>query len=521
MSTVRTFQGKAGIAMLSAVLLIPMLPPVSRATHLGDKAPACTPTDMEPGWLKRENALPGDKTWRTNLRKGFNGDGRYIRINVDKVFEERSQVVQGWFDRESVSCGESVGLHLSGNGRNVVVDLYRLGYYKGTGARKILSKEIPNVAPQKNVVSGSDGLVKTEWPISTMIDISPNFPPGQYEARLNDGGKTTFVPLTVRNDVSPDAAILVTSNLTWQAYNHFGGFSLYRGPSQGISDRAKIVSFDRPYDGNGGGQTLIHEYGLIRTIEKAGIDLAYTTDVDLDANPLQLTKHKVVLLGGHSEYWTRSMRYGLLTARNLGVNLINFGADTGNWKTVLRNNRREMVVYRDESDPFKDDPALVTNRWRDPPYAFPESEILGASYAGLGVKDDYVVMKGSAWPFAGMKLDTGFSIKGVVGKEIDTTDLDPHPALQEFLSTVVKVRGEFRRVGMTYYTHNSSAGVINVSTDGWVCGITNSCNWTKVPTQSSKLLAAITLNLVKEATKGPLGKMYPVEPTVAPTDGTK
>ena len=117
MSTVRTLQGKAGIAILSAVLLIPMLPMVSHASHLSDKAPACTPSDMEPGWLKRENALPGDKTWRTNLRKGFNGDGRYIRINVDKVFEERNQVVQGWFDRESVTCGESVGLHLSEIGR--------------------------------------------------------------------------------------------------------------------------------------------------------------------------------------------------------------------------------------------------------------------------------------------------------------------------------------------------------------------------------------------------------------------
>jgi hypothetical protein len=77
------------------------------------------------------------------------------------------------------------------------------------------------------------------------------------------------------------------------------------------------------------------------------------------------------------------------------------------------------------------------------------------------------------------------------------------------LSTNTKVRGRAERVGMTYYTTKSGSGVLNASTDGWVCSITNSCNWTRILKESSLQVEEITAQILKESAKGPLGKLHP------------
>src|SRR5258707_300683 len=57
-----------------------------------------------------------------------------------------------------------------------------------------------------------------------------------------------FVPLTLRATTARGAVVLVDADTTWQAYNAWGGYSLYHGPDGGRADRARAVSFDRPYD---------------------------------------------------------------------------------------------------------------------------------------------------------------------------------------------------------------------------------------------------------------------------------
>ena len=68
------------------------------------------------------------------------------------------------------------------------------------------------------------------------------------------------MPLCVRDDASEAAVVIQHSVTAWQAYNRWGGFSLYYGNRNGAQSfvhaptdstyaiGARIVSFDRPYD---------------------------------------------------------------------------------------------------------------------------------------------------------------------------------------------------------------------------------------------------------------------------------
>ena len=121
-------------------------------------------------------------------------------------------------------------------------------------------------------------------------------------------GAVGSVPLIVRQSpADPRSAVLVQVPVnTWEAYNRWGGKSLYQF---GTSMHAFEVSFDRPYD-----QQVFYnmvtelELPWVRFLERNGIDVSYQTDVDTDRAPGSLLHHRLVFAIGHDEYWTQRMR---------------------------------------------------------------------------------------------------------------------------------------------------------------------------------------------------------------------
>jgi hypothetical protein len=486
---------------------------VQTASPSGNSTP-CAALDRAPGWVARENAHPGNPKWRAKVIQGFAGNGQIQRpLSTDPRLIKKLPPVSGWFDQTSVTCGEHVGLRLSGRGKPIVVELYRTGFYHGAGARLIWSTTTAPIPyrSQVNITPDPTHTISTPWPTSVSIPITGDFPPGQYLAKINDGWKATLVPLTVRDDESTAPILAISSVLTWQAYNHWGGSSLYRGVGGNALTRSRVVSFDRPYDGSGADNYLIHEYPLIKLAESKGLDLAYATDIDLDHNPEQVRKHRSITFGGHGEYWTTQMRNAVDLARAVGVNIANFGANAAYWRTRVENNERNVAVWRDTMDPYLNDIAMRTNRWRDGVLPRPESLLFGVQYAGLGVKSDYKVGDANAWPFIGTGLATNQKIDGIVGKEVDSPDAGPGPALQFLTSTVVRIGKKSVRVGLSYYTTAKNSGVLDASTDGWVCAIDDVCGWGRMPAKTSRAAAAITTQILKSLAAGPLGIAHPAK----------
>jgi hypothetical protein len=120
----------------------------------------------------------------------------------------------------------------------------------------------------------------------------------------------------------------ISSVITWQTYNQWGGYSLYKGADGKRETRASEVSFARPYDGDGSGQFRYMEYPVIKAAEKIGLSINYATDFDLDSSPDLTSKTKALVFGGHSEYWTTQMRDAVEAAVDRGVNLIVLGGNT-------------------------------------------------------------------------------------------------------------------------------------------------------------------------------------------------
>ncbi len=214
-------------------------------------------------------------------------------------------------------------------------------------------------------------------------------------------GKGGWAPLIVREPPSQDSTVLVQAPVnTWQAYNDWGGRSLYYNHT-GIGDNH--VSFDRPYDPDGfptaaGGPSKTPninlpqsvEFPLVRFLERFGYDVSYTTDIDTDGDPSELLRHRLVIVAGHSEYWTKTIRDALEQARDAGTNLAFLGANTGYWQIRYDDDRRTIVEYRKASADPEPDAALKTTLFRDLVPPRPECELLGVQFGQIGVRDHTV-----------------------------------------------------------------------------------------------------------------------------------
>ena len=136
---------------------------------------------------------------------------------------------------------------------------------------------------------------------------------------------------------------------TWQAYNVYGGNSLYVGATSFPNGHAAKVSYNRPFitraGGGGGGvaQDWVFNalYPMIRFMERNGYDLSYTTNTDAARYGSLILNHKVFLSVGHDEYWSAQQRTNVEAARNAGVHLAFF---SGMRSTGKRDGKRAQTI---------------------------------------------------------------------------------------------------------------------------------------------------------------------------------
>lgn len=86
----------------------------------------------------------------------------------------------------------------------------------------------------------------------------------------------------VRNTTVPTPILYTLPLLTYQAYNLWGGFSLYRGTaSDGTLQqplRSYAVSFDRPFLSDGFDIINIYDFPLIQWLKKNAYNVTYEAD---------------------------------------------------------------------------------------------------------------------------------------------------------------------------------------------------------------------------------------------------
>jgi hypothetical protein len=467
-----------------------------------------------------ENRRPGTSGWRLT------------RLGAPEA-------IQGWADQASAAKGERVRLYVSTTAPRFQVEAYRMGWYGGHGARLVWRSQpiVGRRQPPPSLTPGTN-MVATDWRPSLTVSIGLDWVPGVYLLKLVAATGQRYVPFTVRDDTSRAALVVMNAVTTWQAYNLWGGRNQYVGPDGRLETRSRVVSFDRPYYGNGAAEFLGNEYPLVRLIESLGLDVTYWTNIDLHRHPGRLLAHRGLVSLGHDEYWSTRMRRGAEAARARGVNLAFLGANA-----VYRHIRlepsatgrhRQQVNYKPWSigdDPaWKTEPSQVTTDWRRPPLNDPESRLLGAQYECNPVHADGVVVQPSSWLFAGTKVRAGSRLPGLVGDEYDRVQPDAPrpPGLEVLLHSPVQCSGASVRgasvADTTYYTARSGAGVFNAATSSWVCQLSRACAKTRSSVVTARVVRTVTVNLLRVFARGPAGRRYPSRSNLArlgikPSDG--
>lgn len=304
-----------------------------------------------------------------------------------------SPSIQGFATQISVNTGETINFKIDVKlpATNYAIKIYRLGYYNGLGARLIADlgnfSGVAQPTPLYDPITGKTDC--SNWGISTSWNTG-TFTTGLYLAKITraDTQASSHIAFVVRNDNGGADMLFKTSDTTWQAYNGYGGNSLYVD-NIGIPNfnHSTKVSYDRPFNtrGGGGGSASSEdwlfnaEYPMIRWLERNGYNVSYTTDVDMDKDPKQITPngagntyaHKILLSVGHDEYWSLAERTKFENARDAGVHLAFFSGNEVYWKVRWEDNHRTLVCYKEGSSGengcgTKCDPDPTwTGLWRD------------------------------------------------------------------------------------------------------------------------------------------------------------
>jgi hypothetical protein len=463
------------------------------------------PPDTIPhaGWIVAENRRPGTTDWR--IPHSAHGG------------------IEGYADRVSAVRGDHVELYVSTRAARFHVEAYRIGYYAGLGGRLVWrSRPVEGTRGRDPVLLRRTNTIVARWPASMRFRVTRAWVQGDYLLKLvSADGDQSYIPLTIRNDSSTAALVVQNAVTTWQAYNRWGGYSLYDGPRGSFADRSRMVSFDRPYEGHRGAAAFPWmEQPLVTLVERYGMDVTYQTDVDLHKHPGRLLHHRALVTLGHDEYWSSAMRDGALAARTAGVNIAFLGGNTAyrhvRFEPSALGRDRHLVCYKiAREDPlFGVKDKQVTSNWRDPPVPRPESVLLGGFYRCGGVYASLVVSDPGAWIFDGTNLPAGARLPGVVRYEVDNVDPRvPTPDTIEILAhSPVSCFGSPDFADMTYYTTTSGAGVFNAGDQGWMDSLR--CLGPVRAPSCNGLVSRITRNVLAGLASGPAALLHRSRPNL-------
>ncbi len=164
-----------------------------------------------------ENARPGTTAWRLRLAP--------------------RHALEGYASEVSVAPGDTLHLHVSSaQGLHYRVQVFRIGWYRGTGGRRMPCRQCVAHGAAARPLRDPDpatGFLRLSWPVSDIVPIGDGWVSGYYLAELviRSGplaGRGSWVPFVVRAPPSRRSAVLVQAAVnTWQAYNRWGGSGLY------------------------------------------------------------------------------------------------------------------------------------------------------------------------------------------------------------------------------------------------------------------------------------------------------
>ena len=419
-----------------------------------------------------ENRKPGTLEWQLRFHS-FDDPITLASYPLNRHI--RHSAIEGYASKTSVRPGESIDFMVSMKPPGgFLIQIYRMGYYGGAGARHIVRLGPHRAAPQAVPMMTIERLRECAWEKSASLTIPKDWLSGVYLAKLTRDephGTQSYIIFVVK-DHRPADLLCQVSDLTWQAYNKWPGKdSLYDDgtPEVWYTGPHVRVSFDRPYAkycqcldsplSSGSGGYLMWEHPMTYWLEQQGYDVTYCSNIDLELDPAVLKFTKVFLSVAHDEYWSRKMYDAVMKARNEGLSLAFFSGNTM-W--------HEIEFYG----------SSVTGA---PARAFARKVNMADTEKLMGVKartigyGDWVVTKPEHWVYEGTGLNAGDKIQAVIGWEYNGEPADI-PGLEVLATSLLHPRTD-QWVTTDHYHHGvifpceKGNWVFNAGTIWWPEGL--------------------------------------------------
>jgi hypothetical protein len=469
------------------------------------------PTKGLPPPIAQENRERGTTAWRLAGPRELLGG-------------ERRGSIEGYVSSDAVLPGQAENVYVSAPGAHtVIVSVYRMGWYGGTGGRLVLESEpLPARRQSACLHRNSTGLTECDWRPTLTFTVPSALPSGVYIAKLVGSDDSESDSIFIVRSHAPKGLLVELPTATWQAYNEWGGDSLYpggkhveaSGSTQGVE-----VSYDRPYQSQtGAGQFFIREVAIVRFLERYGYPASYTTIDSLDAEPEQVAPAKALIDAGHSEYWSTRDEEAFAHARDAGASLMFFSSDTMAWRVrfaadAAGRDAHRIVAYKQSAarDPDTEEPTGL--------FPLGGANVKGSAYNGCITPREtqpgppvyrlypWLPRAGPSWLFAGTSVRVDTTIPGIVGYEFDQRTLaSPAGTLVVGQGTAPcgaetepsPVHGTLAE--STLYTAPSGAFVFASGTMGWLYGLEAVPQASPdAPAAPDPHVVAITRNLIGRA----------------------
>ena len=401
-----------------------------------------------------------------------------------------------WASPYSVRAGDTLRVFAHARYGPLSIRLYRLGYYGGAGGRLVFSRDSVAASPQPACEASSAGVTRCPWASTLALQVDPAARSGIYLVKATDArGKTWSYPLVVR-DGRRAAVLAIVPQFTWQAYNAFGGTSLYTRDAAGRLGTS--VSFERPYKVRGGGG---YAYGLgysndlavSRWLERRGIDVTYVSDGDLTSDaPAIPQPYRAAVIVGHAEYWTWNEYTYVQKLRDAGVHLMFMSANNAYWNVrtapgdVTGAHDDVVYCYKEQLDPWGGARQYYTGLFRSWTLNRPENGLYGVMHFMHGYGTFPLIVSDSGMGdhaadfLAAAGLSPGDTLPGLLtlgagattfmsieGDRLDANGYTPRGIEVLFHADIKASDGSIQRFHTTFFVASSGAGVFASGFNEW------------------------------------------------------
>ncbi len=428
--------------------------------------------------IRAENEKPGTTDWQLQ------------NVRIDSKSRYRSRAVEGYCSRTSLRAGEKLQIMVSTNpASSFTIDIYRLGYYGGSGGRHLQRLGPFSGKIQPDPVVGEERLRECRWEPAVEFAIPADWVSGVYVGKLTTERDhlQSYVIFIVRDDRACDF-LFQCAETTWSAYNRWPDqWALYDdGLKEWYIGPNTRVSWDRPYAKycqvidnplfTGSGSFMLWEFPLAYWMERHGYDVSYQGNIDTHADARGLFRAKSFLSVGHDEYWSQAMYDHVKAAIAAGVNVAFLSGDTCRGLISMLpsavGTSHRVITRVGQFGPLE--PSAVK--------AFPELarfQHFGPSEANLvGARNvwpysggaDWICAAEKHWLFADTGMKNGDGIHGLVGFESMGAPAEI-PGLEVVAKGPFKLGRLESRYAATLYPGPKDNLVFNAATIWWADGL--------------------------------------------------